>query len=346
MSAENIDKSNVRKVIQDSPNQFRIGWKEAEESLKNYVPPTTDIKKVLICGMGGSSHAGEFIKYFLDAHAYSVKRDRSLIIAIHKDYDLPTFVDNHTLVITSSYSGNTEEILSIFEQATKEGMPTVAMSTGGEMLHLAKERGVPFVELHDTSILPRNSLGYQFSALAYILFRFNLIDDLSLNLFSLAERMEPEMGRYEKKGKDLARHLVGTIPIIYSSQKYQPVAYNWKIRFNETSKTHAFYNIFPELNHNELVAYTHLTPGQKFQVLILEDKDDYPKILKRMDLTKDLIQKFGVDVECIEMEGEDSLTKIFSTVLLADWTSYYLALEGGVDPTPVDVIEELKKKLK
>ncbi len=138
--------------------------------------------------------------------------------------------------------------------------------------------------------------------------------------------------------------LLGKIPIIYSSQKYKTLAYIWKIKFNENSKIPAFWNYFPELNHNEMVGYTN--PNKILHILILKDRDDHPKIIKRMGLTAELLKKKSVKVEFIEIAGKNIWEKILNNLILADWTSYYLAILKSADPTPVLMVEEFKKKLK
>jgi glucose/mannose-6-phosphate isomerase len=147
----------------------------------------------------------------------------------------------------------------------------------------------------------------------------------------------------ENQGKNLAQKLTNKIPIIYASDKFKDIAKIWKIKFNENSKTQAFWNYFPELNHNEMVGFTNLQGN--FHIIILKDKEDHPRIQKRMAIITDLLKKKGIEVATIDVLGEDLLTKIFSTLMLGDWASYYLALEYGIDPTPVEIVEDFKKKM-
>ena len=145
-------------------------------------------------------------------------------------------------------------------------------------------------------------------------------------------------------GKDLADKLVDKIPLIYTSDRLKAVAIRWKSEFNENSKVQSFYNVFPELGHNEIVGYTNLKGN--FYVIILKDDGDYIRVKKRMDITKAMIKKKGVYATEIGITGGSLLTRIFSAIYIGDWTSYYLALKYSTDPTPVDVIEELKNALK
>lgn len=148
---------------------------------------------------------------------------------------------------------------------------------------------------------------------------------------------------HEEKGQELAKKLFGRTPVIYASPKYKSVAMIWKIKMNENAKTPAFWNFFPELNHNEMVGYTN--PQGKFFIILLRDLDDNPKNLKRYDATASLLNSIGIESEIIDMEGENVFIKMFSSINYADWASYYLALEYGQDPTPVDLVEKLKKIL-
>ena len=151
------------------------------------------------------------------------------------------------------------------------------------------------------------------------------------------------MNVYEGRGQELSEKIVGKTPVIYTSPKYKSVAMIWKIKFNENAKTPAFWNFFPELNHNEMIGFTN--PQGRFFVIMLKDKDDHPRNLNRYQATADLLKEDGIESEIIEMEGDDTFSKIFLSINLSDWTSYYLALEYGQDPTPVEMVEKLKKIL-
>ena len=147
--------------------------------------------------------------------------------------------------------------------------------------------------------------------------------------------------------EEVAKKLVNKVPLVYASNKFKCLARIWKIKFNENSKIPAFYNYFPELNHNEMVGFTQINKkNNAFHVIILRDKNDHLRSLKRMKFFANLMKTKGIEVDFIEIKNGDLLFKIFSTLLLGDWVSYYLALEYKVDPTPVKIVEEFKKKLK
>jgi len=190
---------------------------------------------------------------------------------------------------------------------------------------------------------PRMGTGYFFGVMFQLLVNQGLVPDLTPGILSDAKKLNDSMQAHENKGQELAKKLFGKTPVIYASPKFKSVAMIWKIKFNENSKTPAFWNFFPELNHNEMVGYTN--PQGKFFAIMLKDLDDNPKNLKRYEATANLLNEIGIDSEIIEMEGENVFLKMFSCINYADWASYYLALEYGQDPTPVDLVEKLKKIL-
>ena len=169
----------------------------------------------------------------------------------------------------------------------------------------------------------------------------NLIEDQTNFVNKTVETLQKPI--FEERAKELAEKLVDKIPVIYSSDRLKAIAYKWKISFNENSKVHAFYNVFPELNHNEMVGYTNIKGN--FYIIIIKDEDDYERTRKRMQLTKGIIKKAGVPVVEIALSGPCRLAKLISAIYIGDWTSYYLALEHELDPTPVSIVEEFKKKL-
>ena len=199
------------------------------------------LEKFILVEMGGSHLQGELLK--------SVRPAFDLVV--HRDYGLPELSESalkNSLIIASSYSGNTEETISAFEEAIEKGYPVAASSIGGKLIELAKQHEVPYVQIPDTGIQPRSALGFTFKTLAKLTGQEEVLRDAA----TLASQLAPE--EYEEKGKALAATLKGSVPVIYSSRRNESVAYNWKIKFNETGKVPAFYNVFPELNHNEMTA--------------------------------------------------------------------------------------------
>jgi glucose/mannose-6-phosphate isomerase len=179
-----------------------------------------------------------------------------------------------------------------------------------------------------------------FSGAVQVLANQNLVPNGRDEMLAAAGDWKARLAELEAEGKALAQKLVGKTPVVYASTKYKSVAMVWKIKLNENAKTPAFWNFFPELNHNEMVGFTN--PQGKFIILMLRDLDDHPKNLKRFDVTAGLLRKRGVEVEILDMGGKGVFAKMFMSIALGDFASYYLALEYGQDPTPVDMVEELK----
>lgn len=288
-------------------------------------------ENIAILGMGGSALPGEFLASYADL---------PIPLIICKDYELPKIVKSKSLVFAISYSGNTEETVLTFREARRRGAKVVAIASGGKIEEIAKREAVPFVKV-PSGIQPRAALPYLFFPILSVLHNAKILpfpeDAVKEMIVALRNPS------YLDRAKTLAGKLVDKIPLIYSSQKFKAIAYKWKINFNENSKTHAFYNTFPELNHNEMVGFTKLSGS--FHVIILQDESDISRVKERMKLTKNMIASKGVDSTLVEVTGNSHLARMFSALHLGDLTSYYLADLRDVDPEPVDVVEEFKKRL-
>lgn len=319
----------MKKIILDFPKQFKTGLEKAEG-----VGIKGDFENIVICGLGGSAMPGILL---CDAFGEELK----IPVYIHRSYSLPKVASEKSLIICISFSGNTEETLSAYQKALDKRYSVIALSTGGKLTEMAKENKLPYCIAPNDCLQPRFGSGYLFSAVVKILSNCGMIEDKSQKILEMAENLRPET--FEQSGKDLAKKLINTIPIIYSSDQYKSVARIIKIKFNENSKIMAFWNYFPEFNHNEMVGLTNLKGN--FYFIILQDKDDNPRNLKRIGLFSQLAREYGAQAEIIEMRGKTKLEKIFNTLLLGDFASYYLALEYGQDPAPVKIVEEFKKRL-
>lgn len=289
-------------------------------------------KRVLFSGVGGSTLPADLLSIYLP----------NLNIAVHKDYGVPAWVDSSTLVFISSYSGNTEETLSSLAPALKKGAKTIAVTNGGKLAERAEKQGVPIV-LVPHAVQPRCATGYFFSSFVGVLENSGMVKGKKCELLRLGAWLAEKNPGLEKAGKTLGKKLAHRIPVIYSSTAWWPVARTCKIKFNENAKTPAFWNVFPELNHNEMVGFTN--PRAPFSFIFLEDPADNPRVKKRMAIMKGLMEKKGLPVHLVKMQGKTVLEKMFSTTLVGDWASYYMALETGVDPAPVEMVEEFKKKM-
>jgi glucose/mannose-6-phosphate isomerase len=323
----------MRQIILDFPKQFEEGLKLAKN-----IKIEGQFEKVVVSGMGASAWPAEILATWLSWSPY---------IFINRTYNLPPQTNKKTLTIFSSYSGNTEETLTCYQEALKKDLEIATITSGGQLKELCQKNNTPYIEI-PTGLVPRLATGYIFTALYSILTNSGLIEDKSSEIMTMTENLKP--AEQEKQGQDLAQKLKGKIPLIYTSDQLKILGYIWKIKFNENSKSPAFANCFPELNHNELEGMSHekecpFYDKSIFRCFILKDTNDHPKIQQRMDLTAEILNQNGLSTEIINLEGETLLERLFSSILLADWISYYLALEYEIDPLITPTIEEFKKRI-
>ncbi len=328
--AKNIDRENMREVIMQSYNQLNAGL-----DLAKNIKVDGEFKNVVICGMGGSA---------LPANIIITLANLSIPVYIHRDYNLPSQANKDSLIICISYSGNTEETIWATQEAIKNNFKIIALATGGKLEEIAKQNNIPFAKI-PSGIQPRSATGYLFSALAEILANCGIIENISKEILQTSEELKKITQTLEKKGKIISKKIAKKIPVIYSSCNFKAAARIWKIKFNENSKIPAFWNYFPELNHNEMVGYTQAKKIKDLYVLIIKDKDDNERIVKRMALTAAILKKKGVKTEFINTEEGSLMFRFFANILLGDWVSYYTALNAKINPTPVDMVEDFKKKL-
>ncbi|MFA6585812.1 MAG: SIS domain-containing protein [Candidatus Paceibacterota bacterium] len=288
----------------------------------------------LVIGMGGSALAPLLLK----------TKQSNLDIIIHRDYGLPELPIEelkNKLIILSSYSGNTEEVIDTFEKAKEKNLAMAVISIGGKLLTLAKENNVPYIQLPDMGIQPRLAVGLSVKAFLKIIGEENELKNINELATSLITT------DYEEQGKILAQKIKNHVPVIYTSNRNLSIAYNWKIKLNETGKIPAFYNVLPELNHNEMTGFdvkdSTKELSDKFYFIILKDLEDNSKIIKRVGIIEKLYKDRNLKTEIIEIKGQDSWHKIFSSLILADWVAYYTALEYGLEPEQVPMVEEFKK---
>jgi len=318
----------VEETIRQFHTQFE--WKPIVEN-KEKLPPA---KRFVVGGMGGSHLAAGLLICW--------KPDIDLLI--HRDYGLSLVSDaKKRLHIASSFSGNTEEVLDFAEQALARNLPLAVIAKGGKLLLFARKHALPYVELPPTKIQPRSGLGFQMLALAALLQDASLSKELS----QLASVLKPD--KLEGKGEALAGALRGKVPVVYASARNNAVAYNWKIKFNETGKIPAFYNVIPEMNHNEMTGFDVISAtaglSRKLHFIFLTDTADHPQNQKRMRVTKKMYEKRGLSVTEVPLEGQTTLERIFSSLLIADWTALHLSKIYGTEAEQVPMVEQFKKMI-
>jgi glucose/mannose-6-phosphate isomerase len=301
--------------------------------------------EVLIAGMGGSAIGGDLAAAVVGEHS-------ALPIQVLREYGLPAYADERTLVIASSYSGNTEETLSSFRAARQRGCALVAVTTGGELAHLAGEWQVPLVTFHYES-QPRAALGYSLMSLLGVLRARGLAGDVDADLQEaqrLLARQDAQLSlaspQAENLAKQLADDLVGHVPIVVGAGPLAPVARRWKGQFNENGKAWAHFEPLPEMDHNALSGIEF--PPQaadRLRMLFLEGDGMHPRNRLRVDLTQEILAEQGVPCHRVSVPGRSSLAQILAAVQMGDYTTVYLALLYGTDPTEIGAIVSLKEKL-
>ncbi|PIR42019.1 MAG: hypothetical protein COV30_00685 [Candidatus Yanofskybacteria bacterium CG10_big_fil_rev_8_21_14_0_10_37_15] len=291
--------------------------------------------KAIIAGMGGSRLAGDILRMW--------KPDKE--ITIHSDYGLPLLSKKNlddSFIIANSFSGNTEEIIDVAMKAVENNLSLAIVATGGKLLDIAKENNLPYIQIPSLALQPRMSLGYSILALLKI-----LGDDEALNEAGFLKTLS-NIEKLENQGREISEKMKGKIPLIYTSERNNELGYVWKIVLNETAKTPAFCNRFPELNHNEIAGFENQELSKQFHFLFLRDADDdiTGRIGLRMNKLKEIFSQKDLSVTQIELNGESHLKKIFSAIILAYWTAYYLADQYEVDPEKIEIIENFKRILK
>lgn len=320
--------SIMEEAIKNFASQFSF-----EPVVENGENLKTDYKHMILSGMGGSHLAAGLLK----------ARIPGLELYVHRNYGLPSYSEaflQDSLLIASSYSGNTEEVISFLDEGLAKGYNMAVISTGGVLIEKAQEFNVPYIQLPDAGIQPRSALGYATISLVTFLGNAEVLGELS----HLAETLDP--ASFEQEGRSIAENMKGKVPVIYASLENLAVAYNWKIKYNETAKIPAFYNILPELNHNEMTGFD---PTEKtedlihhFRFIMLRDRDDHERIQKRMDVLEKLLEQRGLEVISLELEGNSFFEKIFNSLLIADWATLHTSYMYNTEPEQVPMVEEFK----
>lgn len=338
-----VDPAGMTGLIEDLPRQ----WREAEAIARAAaIAGIGEVKNVVILGMGGSAIGGDLVKSLLEATA-------PVPIAVNRDYSLPAYVGKGSLVVASSYSGNTEETLISAAEAKRRGATIVAITTGGQLAAEAEANGWPLIRI-PAGLSPRAAIGYSFVPLYVLMERVGIAPSVAAELAETAELLEKLKARYgpdvpvaENPAKQLALSLKGKLPLIYGSYGWTgTAAYRWKTQINENSKAPAVSNTFPELNHNETVGWE--VPEEvtrQIELIILRDRHDNKRTQARIDITREIVEERVSGVTELWSEGESPVARLFSLIYPGDFVSLYLALVYRIDPTPVRMIDLLKSRL-
>lgn len=304
-----------------------------------------EVSGIAVAGMGGSAIGSDVV-----AAAYSDQLGSPM--ATVRGYELPRWISSRSLVFAVSYSGNTEETLSCVEEALDRSCRVICVSTGGKLGDIAAREGLPYIEV-PTSLQPRAAMGWLSIPIAACLESLGLLESVEEDvreagvvIDQLAELYGPANPGERNPAKQLANALENRIPIIYGSELTAVAAYRWKCQINENSKALAFAHEFPELNHNEVVGWERPAERMKdFQLIYLRDAKNHPQNNKRMDITADLLAGYIGDIKEYSATGQSRLARLLSSSYLGDFVSLYLAILYGIDPSPVERIEDLKRRL-
>jgi len=338
-----IDTSGMLSHLHEFPEQCERAW---ERVLRFDLPREyTTVDKVIILGMGGSAIGGELARRLALGESKAP-------VWIHRDYGLPPFTDDSTLVIASSYSGNTEETISAFTQSLKTPAKKLVLTTGGKLKQLAEKNSIP-VFLIDYPAPPRAAFPHSFIPLVGFFQKLGLLRDKSADLQEglhtlnkLSKDLVETAPLVSNPAKQLAAKLWGHVVIIYGAELLSEVAQRWKTQLNENSKTWAFFELFPELNHNAVVGYEFPSPvKERIFVVLLHSTLFNPRNRLRYKATAKLLAEAGISHELVEAQGVTALAQVMSLVLFGDYASFYLAILNRIDPTPVDCIDFVKKYL-
>ena len=341
---QGIDKDNMFQVIADFPKQVAEAVKIGDEA-PAMPHKATDF---LILGMGGSAIGGDI----LSTYSANTEFLSHLRITVNRDYELPGFVNSKTAVIASSYSGGTEETITALQKAAKLTDNILCITTGGQLGKIADENDYKKVTIPG-GLMPRCALGYSFFTMLKILLKS--IDISETAKHKIETSIQETINLLEKKSEiyslpddenpayNIAKALQNTLPVIYSSNIMNTVNLRWRAQFQENAKNLAFGNILPEMNHNEINSWSYPVHLLKdFSVILIENQSDNEKIKIRMRAVEEILKEKAGKVIRVKSNADDYLTRMFDLIYLGDWTSYYLALFNGEDPTPIPLISKLK----
>jgi glucose/mannose-6-phosphate isomerase len=335
-----VDASSQISDILGLPEQLRDALWRVESA---GIAPVDAPGGLIVAGMGGSAVGG-----LLARAALGDRASRPIVVA--RGYELPAWATPDTLVLCSSFSGDTEETLACYDAATALGAPRVVATTGGRLAEAARADGVPLIPL-PAGFQPRAAVAYMVVCALEVAAACGAgpsvrseVDVAAAHSERLVEEWGPEAPE-DSLAKSLARGLHGTVPQVAGAGLTAPVAYRWKTQVNENAKLPAFAHELPELDHNEVVGWSGASELGRFSAVFLADCDQHPRVRQRIALTRELVEPDAAATYVVESRGESPTERMVSLVLLGDLVSLYLAVLRGVDPTPVDVIERLKAAL-
>jgi glucose/mannose-6-phosphate isomerase len=337
------DPGGMLERIVDLPQQLRDAW----VNVSGFDMPEeySQVKQVMVLGMGGSAIGADLLRTL-------VADESPIPVFVNREYHLPDFVGPDTLVIASSYSGNTEETLSAFDDALGCRSKILAVTTGGKLADRCTELGIPLLRF-SYAAQPRAALGHSLipllgimQKLGFVAGKADQVEGAARALEELSLELGPGIPKDNNPAKSLACDLFDRLPIVYGSGILAEVARRWKGQFNENAKAWSYFEVLPELNHNATVGYEN--PAQlasKLLVIFLESTLYHPRVLLRAEITRRILDQRDVTYRVVNSRGDTALSHMMTGVYFGDYVSFYLAMLYGVDPSPVKVIDYLKSQL-
>jgi glucose/mannose-6-phosphate isomerase len=340
-----VDSLGFGAALAGLPEQLAAAHEVAGKVSASALPDAARFDRIVMLGMGGSGIAGNVVQAVGTATL-------PVPVTVLKHYRTPAFVNERTLAFALSYSGDTEETVEMARGALAAGATLVAISSGGALAQLAEESGSLHVSCPDDILMPRLALGALVAPLVVVLFRMGMLPEAHAGLLRAQEQLarrrdqcQPAVDGERNPARELARKIGRTIPIIYGSGGLGGVAaLRWKQSMNENAKAPAFWNEYPELDHNEVCGWGQHgdVTRQVFTLVELRHGLEHPRLEARARATRELIEEALVQVLAVEAQGEGRLAQLLDLIYVGDWTSYYLALDNDVDPGPIDAISQLK----
>jgi len=322
-------------LIQRFPEQLVEAMKIGEAATIN--PHSKVINRVYVAGLGGSGIGANFVQEF-------IKDSCSIPYTVGKGYSIPKFVNENTLAICSSYSGNTEETINAYKQMLDTEAKIVIISSGGKLIKEAEERGFDYIKVPDNWPSPRACLGYSVVQQLYVMNKLGFInDDFKSQLRSSIDLIKFDLEDIQAAAKKVADKIYDKIPIIYTTDRMESVAVRLRQQINENAKMLCWHNVIPEMNHNELVGWTEKHPNMA--VIYLRNHDDFNRNKVRIEINQKIIIKYTETIIDIFSKGSTLIEKAIYLVHLGDWISWYLSQLKNVDAIEINSIDYLKSEL-
>ncbi|WP_298008265.1 MULTISPECIES: bifunctional phosphoglucose/phosphomannose isomerase [Anaerolinea] len=339
---QKLDSQNMIAQINGLPDQLSYAYSLGKDFT---LPPKKEYRHILISGMGGSAIGADLVAAY-------VQDKISLPVVVHRDYELPLWVNEHTLVIASSHSGNTEETLWVFEQAHQRGCSIISICTGGKLSTLARDFGMPLWQFEHRHA-PRSAVGYSFGLLLALFERLGFISSVQQEIEEAVHAMRNvqtslgvDVPVTHNPAKRMAGQLFGRWVVVLAADYLAPVARRWKGQINELAKAWAQFEFLPEADHNTLAGLENPSAMlMNMMALFIQAPGMNIRNQKRIELTREMFMTQGINTDMIMARGDNKLAHIWTSILFGDYMAYYLAMAYGMDPTPIPILDAFKMEM-